>query len=60
MTKKKISKEELKQVLGGIKSNILSEMESENGTPRAATHLKYSTDLYIKGGVQADGIGRAN
>lgn len=60
MTKKKISKEELKQVLGGIKSNILSEMESESGTPRAATHYKYNVDWYSKGTIAIKDLGSAN
>ncbi len=51
MTKKKdISKEDLKKVLGGIKSNILNEVGSEN-QGLAALHIKYTRDRYIKDGA---------
>jgi len=51
LTKKKISKDELKKVFGGIKSNILNELEGESTNSAAAAHLKYTVDFYGKRGT---------
>lgn len=50
--KKDIPKEDLDQVLGGVKSQIMNEIDNRPEAA-AAGHLKYSVDLYTKGGRSA-------